>query len=57
MEDKDKTFTFHIETSTYPNCDGTVQKRAFTVSGDELRYTTPAASGGGRADLIWKRGK
>ena len=57
VDDKDKTFTFHVETSTYPNWDGTTQKRAFTVSGDELRYTTPAASAGGRADLIWKRVK
>jgi hypothetical protein len=54
----DKTFTFHVETSTYPNWDGTTQPRAFTVSGDELRYSNPAASGGGgRADLVWKRTK
>jgi Lipocalin-like domain len=55
VDDKDKTFTFHVETSTYPNWDGTTQKRPFTISGDELKYTTPAASAGGRADLIWKR--
>jgi hypothetical protein len=55
VEDKDKTFTFRVETSTYPNWDGTTQKRSFAVSGDELRYTTPVASAGGRADLVWKR--
>jgi len=54
-DDKDKTFTFHVETSTYPNWDGTTQKRSYTVTGDELKYTTPVASGGGRADLVWKR--
>ncbi len=57
VDEKDKTFTFHVETSTYPNWDGTTQKRPFTLSGDELKYTAAAASGGGRADLVWKRMK
>src|SRR5437899_10780743 len=57
VDEKDKAFTFHIEASTYPNWDGTAQKRPFTISGDELRYGTAAASGGGRADLVWKRVK
>jgi len=55
VEEKDKAFTFHIETSTYPNWDGTTQKRPFTVSGDELKYGVAAASGGGRVELVWKR--
>ena len=55
VDEKDKTFTFHVEASTYPNWDGTTQKRPFTVFGEELRYTNAAASGGGRADLVWKR--
>jgi hypothetical protein len=53
----DKTFTFKIETSTFPNWDGTEQKRAFTVTGDELKYTVPAASGGGTGTAVWKRAK
>ena len=58
VDEKDKYFTFHVETSTYPNWDGTTQKRAFTVSGDELKYTNPVASaGGGRVDLVFKRAK
>ncbi len=57
VDEKDKSFTFHVEASTYPNWDGTAQKRPFTVSGDELKYTNAAASGGGRADLVWKRVK
>jgi hypothetical protein len=57
VDDKDKAFTFHIETSTYPNWEGTAQKRPFTVSGDEMKYGVAAASGGGRADLVWKRVK
>ena len=53
----DQTITFKIETATFPNWDGTEQKRAFTVTGDELTYTVPAASGGGTATTVWKRAK
>ena len=53
----DKTITFKIETATFPNWDGTEQKRPFTVTGDELKYTVPAASGGGTATVVWKRAK
>jgi hypothetical protein len=53
----DKTMTFKIETSTFPNWDGTEQKRPFTATGDELTYTVPAASGGGTATVVWKRAK
>ena len=53
----DKTITFKIETSTFPNWDGIEQKRSFTLTGDELTYTVPAASGGGTATVVWKRAK
>ena len=54
---EEKTITFKIETSTFPNSDGTEQKRPFTVTGDELKLTVPAASGGGTATAVWKRAK
>src|SRR6266699_2978833 len=53
----DKTFTFKIETATFPNWSGTEQKRPFTISGDQLRYTAAAASGGGSATVVWKRAR
>ena len=53
----DQTFTFNIETSTFPNFDGTEQKRPFTVTGDELTFTVAAASGGGTVTAVWKRAK
>ena len=53
----DKTITFKIETATFPNWDGTEQKRPFTLTGDELTYTVPAASGGGTVTTVWKRAK
>jgi hypothetical protein len=48
---------FKIEISTYPNFNGTEQKRPFTLKGDELTYTVPAFSGGGSAVSTWKRVK
>src|SRR5213592_431430 len=53
----DKIFTFKIATATFPNWSGTEQKRPFTISGDQLRYTAAAASGGGTATVVWKRAK
>jgi len=53
----DKTITFKIETATFPNWDGTEQKRPFTLTGDELQWTVPAASGGGTGTTVWKRAK
>jgi hypothetical protein len=32
----DKSIVFHIELSTYPNFNGTEQKRSFELVGDEL---------------------
>ena len=55
VNETDKTITFHIETSTFPNWDGMDQKRPFTISGDELKYTVPAASAGGKAEVVLKR--
>lgn len=58
VDEKDKSFTFQVESSTYPNWDGTAQKRTFTVAGNELKYTNPVASSGtGSANLVWKRSK
>ena len=58
ISEPDKTITYQIERSSYPNWDGTEQKRPFTVTADELRYTSPApSSGGAAAQLIWKRAK
>ena len=51
------TLNFHIERSTFPNWSGTDQKRSVTITGDETKYTNTAASGGGKAELVWKRAK
>ncbi len=53
----DQTITFRIETSLFPKWDGTEHKRPFTITGDELTYTVPSASGGGTATVVWQRAK
>jgi hypothetical protein len=55
VNEADKTITFHIETSSFPNWDGVVQKRPFSLIGDQLKWTTPSASGGGSGEVILKR--
>ena len=58
VDTKDKTITFNVEASTFPNWDGTTFKRAFKVSGDQLTYTNNApSSGGGAQEVVWKRVK
>ena len=47
-----------VSTSAFPNWDGTAQKRALKVAGDELTYTVTAPSAGGPPnDVVWKRMK
>jgi Lipocalin-like domain len=51
----------HVEGSTFPNWTGTDQKRVnLSVTGEELKYTNPAPSGGpagATIPLVWKRVK
>jgi len=56
VNEADQAIVVHIETSTFPNWSGTDQKRPFTVTGDELKWTTPA-SGGGLAEVVLRRAK
>ena len=57
IDDGGKTITFHIETSTYPNWDGSTQKRGLKVSGDTLAYVVaaPSTGGGKPTELVWRR--
>ncbi len=52
----DKTLTFKVEAATFPNWNGTEQKRLLASgSRDELKYVTPTASSGGVGTVTWKR--
>ena len=54
VNEAEKTITFHIERSTFPNWNGAEQKRPFTVTANELKWTT-AASSGGTAEVVLRR--
>jgi len=56
VDPQEKTITFNVEASSFPNWDGTAFKRPFKLSGDQLTYTNAAPSGGGVAnDVVWTR--
>ncbi|MBS0465604.1 MAG: lipocalin-like domain-containing protein [Proteobacteria bacterium] len=55
VDEANKTITFHIETSTFPNWNRTEQERPFTVTGDEFTWRTPASTGGGVSEVVLKR--
>jgi hypothetical protein len=58
VDEAAKTVTIHIESCSFPNWNGTDQKRSFTISGDELKWTTTTTSlGSGTALDLLKRAK
>jgi hypothetical protein len=58
VDEANGTMTLHIERCSFPNWNGTDIKRLITtLSSEDLKYTNPAASVGGSADLAWKRVK
>ncbi|MBV8176832.1 MAG: lipocalin-like domain-containing protein [Verrucomicrobia bacterium] len=58
VDESAKTLIQHVESGSFPNFNGTDRKLSFSISGDELHFTTiTAASAGGTAHLVWKRAK
>jgi Lipocalin-like domain len=57
VSEADKTVTYKIEGASFPNWNGTDQKRpVVSLMADELKYNNPAPSIGGPAtELVWKR--
>jgi hypothetical protein len=55
VNEKDGVMDLRVEHSTYPNHDGSDQKRFLKLSGDELRVSNPATPTGGTAEVVWKR--
>ena len=56
VNEADKSITFHIEASTFPNWNGAEQKRPVSLTGDELTWRT-AASSGGLAEVVLRRAR
>jgi hypothetical protein len=58
VDEPNRSITFRIEGSSYPNWDKTEQKRTFTLLGNQLAWSDPSAAprpGDLQSDLIWKR--
>jgi hypothetical protein len=54
----DKSLIFRVDSATFPNWNGTEQKRLISVlNDDELKYITPTASSGGVGTVTWKRAR
>ncbi|MFS2018903.1 lipocalin-like domain-containing protein [Massilia sp. CT11-108] len=52
---EDGLLVFRIEAASFPNWEGTVQRRSFELHGDELRYRVPARPDGGIPMSVWRR--
>ncbi|MBJ6765989.1 lipocalin-like domain-containing protein [Myxococcaceae bacterium JPH2] len=60
VNEKERTLTFHIDHASFPNWEGTEQRRTFTLAGDELTYIVPAPTTGGTGavgEVKWRRAK
>ena len=57
IDEAGKLITFHIRTSTFPNWNGTDQKRPVTISGDTLKWVTPSSTGAGSAEVVLQRAR
>jgi Lipocalin-like domain len=52
VSEQDRTLNIHVVGSSFPNWNGTDQKRSFA-----LKLTNPVASTGGTTEVVWKRAK
>ena len=57
VDEKDHAIIFQIEYAMFPNWEGIQQKRSYTITGNDLKYVTPAESGGGIPEVVWRRAK
>lgn len=58
VDEANSTFTLHIGGSTFPDYEGTDQKRPFKIIGDELKSINPNPTVGGPSlNLVLKRAK
>jgi hypothetical protein len=56
IDEAAKTLTVHIDACSFPNWNGTDQKKSFTLSKDELTWSD-AGLGGRPVYTIWKRAR
>jgi hypothetical protein len=56
ISEADRSIAIHIEGSSFPNWNGTDQKRFVAIEGDQLTLTIRPQSGE-NVDVVWKRAK
>jgi len=54
VSDVDSSITVHVEGSSFPNWNGTDQKRFVAIAGEQLTLTVRPAAGD-VVDVVWKR--
>jgi hypothetical protein len=56
ISEADSSIAIHVEASSFPNWNGTDQKRIVAITGDQLTLTIRPATGE-NVDVVWKRAK
>ena len=58
VDEASKTITFTIQHASFPNWEGTEQKRLYTYTGNQIKYVVTNTTQGGQsviAEVAWKR--
>ena len=55
IDDEEGVLVFSIESSSFPNWEGSVQKRAYTLDHDRLSYRVPPRADGSVPVSVWRR--
>ena len=55
IDERAKVLVFSIAGSSFPNWEGTTQKRQYTLDGAELRYQVPPRADGSIPVSVWQR--
>jgi hypothetical protein len=55
IDQKECALVFHIAGASFPNWEGTVQRRTYELHGDELSYRVPSRADGSVPISIWHR--
>jgi Lipocalin-like domain len=61
VNEQDRSMLLRVESSSYPNMDGTEQRQSFRIIGDQLSWPDAAPIAGPtgdlRSDLVWRRAR
>lgn len=55
IDERAAVLVFSIEGSSFPNWEGTTQRRQYTLDGAELRYEVPPRADGSVPVSVWRR--